>query len=85
MRPDKFFAELTKCQLLCVPCHMEKTRKELISNTGTPNKIGMICLNGHQLIGDNIKTLKNGRIRCRECARDSQRKYKANLKRLNQP
>lgn len=47
----KFFIELEKCQILCEPCHLDKTKNE---GSLLDKKINMICN-----CGKEFKTIKS--------------------------
>lgn len=72
VREDVFLAELAKCQHLCKPCHIEKTRQEQSVTE---------CAYGHSLEGDNLVARSGtNRVRCRTCKNRTSRESKERIR-----
>lgn len=61
--------EVSKCQLLCKPCHAKKTTRENQKK---------VCHKGHPFKGTNLRMRGNNRV-CKTCAREYMRVYRSRL------
>lgn len=74
----KIEAELKKCQLLCAPCHFEKTLAFISTAGGTwatrknHHKKGCGCRSCREMRGEEVRMVLKGRLEIESCAIKSQ-------------
>lgn len=67
--PDEMTVDHFECRnTLCVnPQHLELVTRAENTARGNRNRIGLVCINGHVLEGDNVAHTAKGRRYCRAC------------------